>query len=336
MTRLTYVTVSAVGFLLARLLALAQHPQPNGDVVAGTVPDRWLSRGSTCIEIPEWQVREYNANLFILRQSPCTNYEKPFVFLLFGKDRALLVDTGAHNGNLVPTLQRTVALWLARNNRQSIPLVIVHTHEHGDHTAGDGAVQAMHDPAIPVTFIPAEIEETKRFYGIGSWPGDIGHVDLGGRILDVIPIPGHSAVSVALYDRKTAILFSGDSLYPGRLYVYNFPAFKASVNRLVQFTRDKPVAHIIGDHIEQTSTPFLDYPTGTIHQTDEHDLPLSRGSLLELEDAVLAMQETPRRLLLRDFSIWPVGTQFATPEETARVKAYIEEQRRTMWDHPKQ
>ena len=31
-------------------------------------------------------------------------------------------------------------------------------------------------------------------------------VDLGGRILDVILIPGHSKVSIAFYDRNTGVL----------------------------------------------------------------------------------------------------------------------------------
>ena len=257
------------------------------------------------MEIPEWQVHEYNANLFILRQSPCTDYEKPFVFLIFGKDRALLLDTGSRNGNLAPTLQRAIKLWLARGKRQSIPLAVVHTHEHGDHIAGDAEVRAMGDPAIPVTLTPATVEAAKGFYGIRNWPDEIGRIDLGGRILDLIPIPGHSAASVAFYDRETAILFTGDSLYPGRIYVRDFSAFEASISRLIRFTVDKPVAHIIGNHIEQTSTPFADYPTGTIFQPEEHELPLSRGSLLELGDALASMRGSPARRDLRDFSVVP-------------------------------
>jgi hypothetical protein len=74
----------------------AQLPEPDGGTIErGTLPAHWLSQGSKCMEIPEWQVHEYNPNFFILRQSPCTDYEKPFVFLFFGKDKALLADTGS-------------------------------------------------------------------------------------------------------------------------------------------------------------------------------------------------------------------------------------------------
>ena len=35
----------------------------------------------------------------------------------------------------------------------------------------------------------------------------------------MIPIPGHDVASIALYDRVTGNFMTGDSLYPGRLYV---------------------------------------------------------------------------------------------------------------------
>ena len=213
--------------------------------------------------------------------------------------------------------------------RTSMPITVVHTHAHGDHVAGDAELKALNDPAMPLTLVPAAVEDTKALYGIARWPEEIGHLDLGGRVLDAIPIPGHNPVSVALYDRETATLFTGDSLYPGRLYVADLPAFQASTERLVRFTADKPVAHVLGNHVEQTRTPFVDYPVGTIFQPEEHALALTRGALLELADALAAMKGTPARVFLRDFTVWPNALN--TPEETARAKVYIEEQRRSMW-----
>jgi hypothetical protein len=87
------------------------------------------------------------------------------------------------------------------------------------------------DPAIPVTLVPARVDGNKEIYHITSWPEDVGSVDLGHRVIDAIPILGHSNASIALYDRRTAILFSGDTLYPGRLYTNSYPDFMASVTR---------------------------------------------------------------------------------------------------------
>ena len=132
---------------------------------------------------------------------------------------------------------------------------------------------------LTVKLIPATVDATKELYGITTWPDQFGKIDLGSRILDAIPIPGHSTTSLALYDRQTGILLTGDSLYPGRLYVHDWNAFVKSTRRLVVFTQDKLIAHILGCHVEQSRTPYLDYPVGTIYQPDEHALALSRGEL---------------------------------------------------------
>ncbi len=103
------------------------------------------------------------------------------------------------------------------------------------------------------------------------------------------------------------MLLTGDSLYPGRLYVpvAEFGTFVESTQRLVDFTDGKIVTHVLGTHIEQTSTPYLDYPVGSSYQPEEHVLELSRGHLLELNDALRKMGGNPARLALRDFTIWP-------------------------------
>jgi len=325
---------SPYALLLIVLFALncrAQLPEPDGgSIQRGVLPEHWATGGPRCMEMPEWQVHEFNPDLYILRQSGCTDFEKPFLYLVFGKDKALLLDTGSRNGNLAPTLQNTIHRWLKRNSRNSIPLLVVHTHEHSDHVAGDGSLQALNDPAIPITLIPAKVEANMSLYHIAHWPEDLGSVDLGDRVIDAIPIPGHSAASIALYDRKTAILFSGDTLYPGRLYVHSFSEYVASVDRLVRFTNGKPIAQILGNHIEQTRTPFLDYPEGTLYQPDEHELQLSRGSLLELQDALTSLRGHPARLALRDFTIWPSPT---TPEERKAEEKRFEDTQKQQLSH---
>src|SRR5262249_437469 len=91
----SFVVVVGVWALLATSLS-AQVPQPDGGGVRpGVLPKAWLLGGPKCIEIPEFQVHEYNEDFYILRQSGCSNYEKPFLFLMFGKEKALLLDTGA-------------------------------------------------------------------------------------------------------------------------------------------------------------------------------------------------------------------------------------------------
>ena len=94
------------------------------------------------MEMPAWQVHEYNPNFFILRESGCIHYEKPFLYLIFGKDKALLEDTGAGQMDTAAVVKDLIAKWAKRNNKTGpVPLIVLHSHSHGDHTAGDAGVQ---------------------------------------------------------------------------------------------------------------------------------------------------------------------------------------------------
>ena len=261
----------------------------------GSLPEHWATGGPDCSALPPWEVHEYNPEFIILRESGCVHYEKPFLFLFVGSDRAMLVDTGAGNPGTAAKVQELMRRFVGK------PLVVAHTHGHGDHTAGDRELTAL--PGV--TMIAPEVEALKKAFGIANWPDDAGSIDLGNRVIDVIPIPGHDAVSVAFYDRRTGLLLTGDTLYPGRLYIQDFNAYLSSVQRLIGFTADRPVAHILGNHIEQTRTPFLDYVVRTKYQPEEHELALGRAHLLELGAALERMKDHPVKLELRDFTIWP-------------------------------
>ena len=59
-----------------------------------SLPTGWKTGGPNCVTIPSWQIKEYNEDFYILRESGCINPEKPFLFLMFGDKKALLEDTG--------------------------------------------------------------------------------------------------------------------------------------------------------------------------------------------------------------------------------------------------
>jgi len=103
-----------------------------------------------------------------------------------------------------------MAKWANKKNHAPVSLVVIHSHAHGDHVAADPQFQAMSN----VQFIAATPAEISKATGIANWPTDLGKIDLGNRIVDIIPIPGHNEASIALYDRLTGNLMTGDSLYP--------------------------------------------------------------------------------------------------------------------------
>lgn len=248
----------------------------------------------------------YNPDFCILRESGCTHYEKPFLYLVFGRDTVLLMDTGTSVNDDSHIVHRAVAKWLERRLRQAIRLLVMHSHAHGDHVAGDD--QFKNKPNI--TFVAACMPELEKAFAIKPYPTGIGRIDLGSRVLDVIPIPGHEDNVIALYDRQTGALLTGDNFYPGRRSVRNWSAYTASAQRLVDFIDGKVVTHVMGTHIEQTKMPYSDYPRGTLCQPEEHGLAMSRGDLLEWNEALQRAHGAPMTIVRRSWTAMP---RLATP-----------------------
>lgn len=266
----------------------------------------WIHGSENCEDNadPPIQVVKYNSNTWILRQNKCTNYEAPFMFLFFGQNKALLMDTGAtEEDNIFPlyeTVKHIISDWSEKNG--DVELIVAHTHKHGDHYAGDGQFKGKPN----TTVIGLEVEDVRESFKITNWPEEIVDYDLGNRMMKIIPIPGHEASSIAVYDTSSKILLTGDTFYPGRLYVKDWITFKESIERLVNFTDNYEISTILGNHIEMTQTPGVDYPIETIYQPKEHQLPLSVLTLKELSSALTKLGETPTKEVHDSFIIYPV------------------------------
>lgn len=272
-----------------------------GGAPAGGFPDHWID-GTDCANEPEVMVWQYAPDTFILRQSLCTDFEGPFVYLLFGEERALVQDTGTGDADLAGAVQGVIDAWLSAKGKPSIELVVTHSHGHGDHIGGDGSFAALPNATVVGTSAAA----VQSFFGFTSWPTEVVQYDLGGRVLDVVAIPGHHSAHVALYDRQEDLLFTGDTLYPGRLYIADWSDYQQSVARLQAFVDDgNAVSWVLGTHIEMTTTPGEDYPFQEDQHPAEHVLQLEPAVLAELAAAVAAMGPTPQLEVHDDFIIYP-------------------------------
>ena len=252
---------------------------------------------------PDIQVYRYDPHTVILRQNMAIDYEGPFMFLLFGNTHALLVDTGATESAEYFPLRRVVdeliELWLAEHPRDRYSLLVVHTHPHGDHIAGDAQFAGRPDTRV----VGIERDEVRAFFGLGDDLGKAGLVDLGGRVLDCLASPGHHEAAVTLYDPSTGILLTGDTVYPGRLYVEDWPAFRDTIDRLIGFAATRPVTHVLGCHIEMTAEPGVDYPIRYTYQPDEPPLELTVGDLLAISLAIDEIGDRPGRHAYPNFVI---------------------------------
>jgi hydroxyacylglutathione hydrolase len=292
----------------------------SGAPISGDLDVRWIhgSPSPRRDSGPRIQVHAYDPHTFVLRQSKAVHYEAPFLYLFCGNERALLLDTGAtadpERFPLRDTVDRILAAWLQEHPRDDYKLVVAHTHAHGDHVAGDRQFEGR--PAT--TLVPVDAGSVTSFFGIDPWPERIGPFDLGGRILEVTGCPGHHEASIAVYDPWTGFLVTGDTVYPGRLYVRDFPAFVASLERLVAFAGSRPVTSVMGCHVEMTSAPRRDYPIGETWQPDERALPMTVDQLVAVRDAARSVADRPGRHVFDDFIIFHGNCARSIPGSIAR------------------
>jgi len=259
----------------------------SGTPVPGSLDVRWIHGAPG---EPAIQVHRYDEHTVILRQGKSVHWEAPFLFLLFGNDRALLLDTGATADPgrfpLRETVDGLIAGWLAEHPREGYELVVAHTHGHGDHVAADSQFAGRDR----TTVVPRDVDAVRSFFGFGDdWPDQTVRFDLGGRVLDVVGSPGHHPAAITVYDPWTGIMFTGDTIYPGRLYVSDQVSFAATMDRLVGHAGARLVTHVLGCHIEMTRQPGRDYPLGSAYQPDEPDLQMTTAQLCAVRDAALAV-----------------------------------------------
>jgi glyoxylase-like metal-dependent hydrolase (beta-lactamase superfamily II) len=250
---------------------------------------------------PDIQTYAYDEHTFVLRQNMAIDYEAPFLFLLFGDARAVLIDTGATASAEFFPLRRVVdeltGRWLAGRPRDGYELLVLHTHAHGDHIAADAQFADR-----PHTVVVGA-DSAHEHFGFTGDPGRVAQVDLGGRVLECLSTPGHHETAVTFYDPHTGFLLTGDTVYPGRLYVDDWPAFRRTIDRLIEFAGVRPVTHVLGCHIEMTGRPGVDYPVLTTYQPDEPPLELTVDHLRDIREAIDAIGDRPGRHVFPDFVI---------------------------------
>lgn len=144
-------------------------------------------------------------------------------FLVAGTEKAVLIDSGFGSGNI-----RAIAEGLTNH-----PIMLVNTHADRDHIGCNSLFEKayMH---------PSEYERYSLSAGLKTapeplWEGD--KIVLGNRSLEVLLISGHTPGSIALLDHENRILFGGDSVQGGTIYMFgpgrNMNAYIESMIKLL-------------------------------------------------------------------------------------------------------
>lgn len=175
------------------------------------------------------------------------------MYLVIGQESAALIDSGMGIGDVRAEIRKIT----------SLPCMVLNTHSHFDHVGANSLFteRAIHNSEVdflaqeqdiswirpsmessaardvlPVSFDPKTYRIIPKTATHVLQDNDV--VDLGGRVLRVLHVPGHSPGHVAYMDETNHVLFTGDTAYLGPIYACfqgsDPVAFAQSVKRLAE------------------------------------------------------------------------------------------------------
>ena len=134
------------------------------------------------------------------------------IYVVEGNDKVLVIDAGSR----VSHLDKLVAALTDK------PVIMALTHGHGDHIGGIGC--------FPEVWVhPADESMLRRYEGKVNHLEDGQVIDLGGRQIEVLYTPGHTAGSVTFFDKDHHYGFSGDAFGSTNLLLFSGP-FSTLIN----------------------------------------------------------------------------------------------------------
>jgi glyoxylase-like metal-dependent hydrolase (beta-lactamase superfamily II) len=185
--------------------------------------------------------------------------EEVISYLIIGSKRALLFDTGMGISNIRKVAEELTALEIS----------VLNSHTHNDHVGDNWRFSRERIYGMDTEFTRASAKGSKadaqaelapgelcgrlpagfdaanystRPFQIGRWLHDGDKINLGGRVLEVIATPGHTPDAIALLDRSNGLLFTGDTYYPGPIFLYrpetDLDGYLHSLERLVALAPD--------------------------------------------------------------------------------------------------
>jgi glyoxylase-like metal-dependent hydrolase (beta-lactamase superfamily II) len=201
------------------------------------VPDKWF------------EVYRIRPGIFAIYEPH--QQEEIISYLIVGNKQALLFDSGMGISNIRKLVERLTRL----------PVSVLNSHTHNDHVGDNWRFNRIYgmdtaftrenakgstvDARAEITSdaicgaLPAGFDRnsyaTKPFR-ITHWLHGGEKIDLGERELEVISTPGHTPDSISLWDAANRLLFTGDTYYPGPIFLYrpetDLDAYVASIKKM--------------------------------------------------------------------------------------------------------
>jgi len=245
-------------------------------------------------------------------------FQEVISYLILGSKGALLFDTGLGIGRMRTLVSELTAL----------PVTVLNSHTHFDHVGGnadfdrvlarDTAYTRANARGFPHEAVAGEVASEAlcrpppggfdaktyrtRPWTASEWIGDGRRIDLGGRVVEVLAIPGHTPDSVALWDAADGFLWTGDSFYEGPIWLFvpetDWTAYAASVERLAKLA---PRARKL-------------FPAHNVAVSDPSLLPRLRDAVAAVRSGRAAAREKPDGQIEFSFDAFSIVTSKAALE----------------------
>ncbi|HEY6371402.1 MAG TPA: MBL fold metallo-hydrolase [Candidatus Sulfotelmatobacter sp.] len=257
-------------FTMLPLSLFAQAPLP--DWCRALPRPEYNSLERVPVSDPWFEVYKAAPNVFAIYEPH--QGEETIGYLIVGKKRALLFDTGMGISDV-----KKVTTELTK-----LPILVLNSHTHDDHVGDNWEFDTVYGMETDFTRknaqgsrddAQAEITPDQicgslpkgfdakayvtRPWKITAYTHDGDRFDLGGRALEVIATPGHTPDAISLIDRANGQLFTGDTYYPAPIWLYrpetDLDAYGASIRRLAALAPQ--IKLVLGAHNIPVAQPSV-------------------------------------------------------------------------------
>ncbi|MFK8053367.1 MAG: MBL fold metallo-hydrolase, partial [Woeseiaceae bacterium] len=221
----------------------------------------------------DWfEVYEIEPNVFALYEP--FQWQEVISYLIVGERSAVLFDTGNGMSDIAAVVARLTDL----------PIIVLNSHSHTDHVGGnyafddirsvDAAFSKVRRKGMSHEQVAEEVSAAALCKGlpdglkaedyrikpftISDVIADGDTIDIGGRLLEVLLIPGHTTDSIAMLDRQAGLLWTGDSFYAGPIWLYadetDFDTYRRSLVRLAALVPS--LKRLLPAHNTPSAAPF--------------------------------------------------------------------------------
>ncbi len=150
-------------------------------------------------------------------------------YLILGDDRALMFDTGCGENEVKGNYKIKYII----DKITTLPVTLIQSHFHFDHNQNIHEFERIAFPDLPELRERVSPESQFQFTQAdlfeGNYPSEIivdewfpleTDIDLGGQVIQLVHVPGHSDESVAIMIPSSGIMLLGDFLYNGALFLF--------------------------------------------------------------------------------------------------------------------